>query len=201
MTIKIRPSEQVLLNSIAADATDLNANGVQVQPSTPYATAVYPIPNLADLFVNNPDLAAQMLDGTKGYMSPLIRRIGPITAQVSGAPNITIPSATPVELLTYTFPEVFEVPRTVEISVNGTSFCTSAVGTRMDFYVSVNGTAATAFKSYFSELSSPKAFVGTWIVTLPIATPAIVKVFGNVASGTGTINFDGNTFVNMTIKG
>jgi hypothetical protein len=71
----------------------------------------------------------------------------------------------------------------------------------MDFYIDVNGTAATSFKSYFSTLSDPKAFVGTWIVTLPIGAPAVVKVFGKVASGTGTINFDGNTFVNMTIKG
>lgn len=200
--IKIRPSEQALLDAMATDSVDMETDGIQVQPATPYATGVYPIADLDTAVQNNPDLPIQLLDGTKGYFAPIVRRMGPIFAQASNffASPVTF-QATQTQLLSYAFPETLEVARQVEVLVNGTCFITGAIGTRMDYTIKVNGVQQVEFRNYMSELSSPTAFVGSWIVTLPAGMASTVTVHGRRVSGSGTINFDGNTFVNMTIKG
>lgn len=200
--IKIRPSEQTLLDLMATDSVDMETDGIQVQPATPYATGVYPIEDLDKLVDQNPDLPTQLLDGTKGYFAPIVRRMGPIYAQASNffASAVTFQD-TQTQLLSFTFPETLEVARQVEVSVHGTCFITGAIGTRMDYTIKVNGVAQVEFRNYMSELSSPTAFVGNWIVTLPAGVASVVTVHGRRVSGTGTINFDGNTFLNMTIKG
>lgn len=198
--IKVKPTEQTLIDAIAADATLANSDGIQVQPSTPYASTVYPLEGYADIVYKRPELITDINDGNKGYLAPLIRRIGPIFAQQYALFAVTTSFTTiATTLVSYTFPESFEVSRQVEINVQGN--CSSnIINTKMDFWVEVNGVATQAFRHYLSAASTHGGFAGSWVVTLPTGAVTVV-VKGQRTSGTGTLSFTNNNFCNMTIRG
>lgn len=198
MPIKVRPSEQTLLNTMATDANVVNGSGLQVQPATPIATSIYPITDYATVIPPASDNETKVKDGVVGFLAPLIRYVGPITGQASNtSPSFTYTATT--TLLTLTLSESLEVPRTVEIAVNGNCF-SSAINTRMDFWVEVNGTPTTVFKHFLNEASAARSFSGTWIATLPVGAVTIT-VRSNRGTGAGNIQFDSNNFINVTFKG
>jgi hypothetical protein len=199
MPIKVRPSEQTLLDTIANEANTVNGSGVQVQPSTPYAATIFPIANYTTTVPPASATETKVLDGNRGLYAPIIRHIGPIFGQVSNtSPGFSFVGTT--TLLTYTLPENLEVARTVEIAVNGTCYTVDFNNTRMDFWVDVNGTPTSAFKLMHSDTVTHRSFCGSWIVTLP-AGVVTITLKANRGNGTGSIALDFNDFVNLTFQG
>jgi hypothetical protein len=197
MVIKVRPSEQVILDAIAVDSNELNLNGVQIQPTTPYAATAFPIENYAATLADNPGISTKVLDGSRGFLAPLFRRISPLFAQVTNnVPSFTI--TTPQTLLTMILPESLEVSRVAEVSVQGTASSSSS-GSRLGFWVEVNGIPYTTLGLPFAQASVNKTFAGSWIVNLPVGAVTItLRAEENISAH--TISIGANDFVNMTLR-
>ncbi len=73
--IKVKPSEKIILDLIGVDAGNASESGIEVQPSTPYVTDTYPIPDYDTI---EPEVVSQITNGTVGFLVPLIRRMGPM---------------------------------------------------------------------------------------------------------------------------
>lgn len=195
MTIKIRPSEQVILDAIAVDANSANLSGILVQPATPYATLSYPVPNYsAALAISG--IPAHIIDSTKGKLVPLMRYVVPIYAQASNiAPSFSFTANT--TLLTLTLPETLEVPRTAVVNTQFT-LTSSAIATTTEYWIEVNGTPSTHFKILHSDLVQ-KIVSGSWVVTLPITAVINITLHCARASGSGNLVQTGAEFSNLTL--
>jgi hypothetical protein len=199
MPIKIKPSEQALIDLIAADANTANDSGIQVQPAANYADTVYPVPNYAGLLSANPGLDDKVLDGSRGLLAPIVRRMGPVFGQASNTnPSFNLDSSY-ASLLTLTLSENLEVPRNVEVSASGTCMSDDDF-TRFGFRIDVNGIDYTEFKQYFFEKNVHQAFASTWIVTLP-AGAVTITLEGRRAAGPGEIIFNASDYINITFRG
>jgi hypothetical protein len=199
MTIKIRPSEQTLLNTIAAEAHSVNGSGLQLQPSTPISTTVYPIPEYANSVPAASSNETKVLEGMVGHFAPLIRQIGPIFGQATNNNPTTTISQTAVTLLSYSMPESLEVARTVEVSAQG-SWLATLTNRILEYWVEVNGTPTTHFKFGFNLASTHTPFAGSWIVSLsPGANTITLRAV--VTTSTGSVTQDTNDFTNITIRG
>ena len=198
MTVKVKSSEQALLNNLALDANDINSHGLFVQPSTAIATTVYPIANYATAVPPSSQIETQVKDGMIGVFAPVVRYMGPLMGQVSNlAPAFSFTAET--TLLTYTLPENLEVARMVEVSVQGTAYST-AVTTSLNYTIKVNGVSSNVYKYYFTEANAVRGWSGSWVVTLPAGANTLTLV-GSRGSGAGTIALDNGHFINMTFRG
>lgn len=198
MTFKIKPTEQTLLDTLADESLDVNSTGIFVQPSTQIATTIYPLAGFTALL---PTIQTKAKDAIIGQLAPVIRRTVPFFAQSSNlSPAFTMSSGVGTSLLSYTFAEPFEVSRGAEVVVNGTCFA-NAINNRFDFWLDVNGTVSSTFKFFFNEATAHRSFVGSWVVTLPTATPVTITLYGARGSGASSIQLNSDDFVNMTIKG
>lgn len=196
MAIKIRTSEQTIIDGIANDFNELNGSGIQVQPSTPYAITVYPI---QDYVTNVPPLSSQesqVKDGTKGLAAAMVRRIGPVYGSVSELnPNLSFTSAT---LLSMAVPSM-EVARVVQISTQFSAY-SNTVDTGLTYWVEVGNVSSPILKFYFNSANVHHSISGSWIMTIPVGDVTInFKV--SRSSGSGTINLDYNDIANLTFIG
>lgn len=200
MTIKVNSIEQTLLNDIATDINDVNGGGLQVLPSTPIATTMYPIANYATTVPPASDNETKVKDSMVGLFAPIVRYMGPLMGQVSNTyPSPTISFTGLTTLLTYTLPNNLEVERQIEISAQGTCY-TDVANTRFAFDVQVNGNSTLYYQYYFNEAGSHRTWAGSWIVTLSPGSNVLTLV-GDQTAGTGDIIFDSNDFINMTFRG
>lgn len=199
MTVKIRPTEQAVLTTLAAELNDINGTGIQVQPSTPIAATVYPIAGYLAAVPPGSPTETNVKNGNLGLLAPLWRRLGPIT----GAVDIAVPNfnfTTNTTLLSFTLPENQEIARNVQVTFNGSGFM-SIANTRLDYWVDVNGVQGTTQRYYFNEAGVARSFGATWIVALPIGTPITISIRAGIGTGTGHMQFDSNCQLNMTFWG
>jgi len=199
MTVKIKTTEQALLETMAGDTNDINGNGLFVQPLTPIAITTYPIENYATTVPPLSPTETKVKDGMIGLFAPIVRYMGPLMGQTYNlSPAFSVVAET--TLLTYTLSENLEVPRMVEISAQGSAYST-AVTTSFSYTVKVNGVASPAvYKYFFDEANSSRCWSGSWIVTLAPGANTITLV-GSRGSGAGTITLNPGHFVNMTFRG
>ena len=195
MTIKLRLSEQILLDAVAVDSNEANLNGVVIQPSTPYANSVYPIENYADA-ISGDGVPTKVLDGIRGVMAPLVRYVAPIYVQsINTSPSIGAFTGT-TTLRAFTLSETLEVVRTAQISVQFSLNC-DAGSTVSQYWIDINGTAYTALRGFHGTGSLNLS--GSWIVTLPIGVPIVVSLKASRFSGTGSFSQGTSDFSNITL--
>lgn len=200
MVVKIRPEELALLNELASESNSINGSGLQTQSLTPVATSICPVPNYYALVLPGSEYETKVKDGAIALLAPIVRRISQINLQTSNVlPSISI-GGDIVDLLSYSIPDSFEVQRTVEVSVNGTCY-SDTTSNRIDFWADVNGYQPSQFKMFFNESGSHRTFCGSWILTLPANVPVTIKLRAVRGYGSGSIIFNSDDFINMTIRG
>jgi len=199
MPIKVRPSEQTLLDTIGSEFNDINSNGLQVQPSTAYAATVYPISGYAASVPPASANETKVKDGAKGMMASLIRHTAPLLdSGETLSPSISF-TGTATNLLVKVLSESLEVQRKVLISANF-SAVSDSTNTRLDYWIDVNGVSTSVYKFFFNNATHHENISGSWVVTLPIGAVTItLKAIRG--SGSGTLSLNSDDFVAITLAG
>ena len=136
---------------------------------------------------------------SSGGGATLINESAEIT---SVSPNITVPSTTPVALLSRTF----VVPaggRTVVMDAAASMDSINAAQTGYLFDVTVNGVASSTRSMYFTGTNVHVNFAASWVLVLPAGSVTVVFrcARSTILNGQGTGVFNFGDFIQFTIQG
>jgi hypothetical protein len=203
MAIKVSNADIVVLDLLANEANDLNANGFQHSDSSVYANTVVPVAGYTTVIAPGSSDEQSVKDGMKSIVAPLYRRVAPIvlSQEIPNASlSYTIIPTVSANFVSLAFPDILHVARDAIMTLSFSSYATQAA-TVPGIYLQVNGINTSVKYFYFNTANQHTSITMQWKVSLPvIAIPYVVKAY-ILGAGVGNVVLDTNDTASLTVLG
>lgn len=200
MPVNINAAEQADIDALATEGRVSFTEGV-LAAGNPYAGGPTKVDGKPFNAVVPPgsSIDTKVLDGLKKGAVPVMHRCRPFGFHLEAlGPVLSFTTATDVLSLSVAAADQTTIVRPVLATANF-SAAGSVAGTRVDFWVEVDGVPTSKQRFLFGDTLHHNVG-GNWMLTLP-AGAASIKLRAERGAGTGNVTFTADDFAALTLWG